>query len=130
MPRPELGGVLYVVATPLGNLEDITLRAARLLGEVDRVLAEDTRRTRQLLNHLGHSTPTTSLHEHNEGQRIASVLRWLEDGQKLALVSDAGTPAISDPGFPLVRAAAEAGHRVVPIPGPSALVGAFAEEKA
>lgn len=124
MPRPELGGVLYVVATPLGNLEDITLRAARLLGEVDRVLAEDTRRTRQLLNHLGHSTPTTSLHEHNEGQRIASVLRWLEDGQKLALVSDAGTPAISDPGFPLVRAAAEAGHRVVPIPGPSALVAA------
>ncbi len=124
MPRPETGGVLYVVATPLGNLEDITLRAARILGEVDRVLAEDTRHTRKLLNHLNLSTPTTSLHEHNEIQRIGSVLRWLEEGQRLALVSDAGTPAISDPGFPLVRAAAEAGHRVVPIPGPSALVSA------
>ncbi len=115
---------LFVVATPLGNLEDITLRAARILGQVDRVLAEDTRRTRQLLNHLGHSTPTTSLHEHNEIGRIQQVVGWLAEGKRLALVSDAGTPAISDPGFPLVRAVAAAGYRVVPIPGPSALVTA------
>ena len=117
-------GLLYVVATPIGNLEDITLRAARLLGEVDKVLSEDTRRTRRLLTHLGHRTPTISLHEHNERGRIPQVLGWLEAGEHLALVSDAGTPAISDPGFPLVRAAIEAGYRVVPIPGPSALVAA------
>ena len=115
---------LYVVATPLGNLEDITLRAARILGEVDRVLAEDTRHSRKLLNHLGHATPMTSLHEHNERGRIDQVLGWLAEGKRLALISDAGTPAISDPGFPLVQAVAAAGFRVVPIPGPSALVTA------
>lgn len=113
-----------MVATPLGNLEDITLRAARVLGEVDRILAEDTRRTRKLLLHLGHATPTTSLHEHNERGRIPQVLGWLEEGASLALVSDAGTPGISDPGFPLIRAVVEAGFPVIPLPGPSALVTA------
>jgi len=115
---------LFVVATPLGNLEDITLRAARILGEVDRILAEDTRRTKRLLMHLGHGTRTTSLHEHNEKGRIPQVLAWLENGANLALVSDAGTPGISDPGFPLIRAVVAAGFPVIPIPGPSALVTA------
>ncbi len=119
-PEPAL----YVVATPLGNLEDITLRAARILGSVDRILAEDTRHSRTLLAHLGHATPMTSLHEHNELGRIEQVIGWLAEGKTLALISDAGTPGISDPGFPLVRAVAAAGYRVVPIPGPSALVTA------
>lgn len=122
-PKPA-PGTLYVVATPIGNLEDLTLRAARLLGQVDRVLAEDSRRSRQLLSHLGHATPITSLHEHNERARLPQVLAWLEQGQSLALVSDAGTPGISDPGFPLVRAVVEAGHRVVPVPGASAILAA------
>ena len=122
--RRPAPGTLYVVATPIGNLEDITLRAARLLGQVDRVLAEDTRRTRRLLTHLGHAPPVTSLHEHNERGRIAQVLGWLEEGDSLALVSDAGTPTLSDPGFPLVRAVVEAGHPVVPVPGASALLAA------
>ena len=117
-------GRLYVVATPLGNLDDITLRAARVLGDVDRVLAEDTRRTGRLLQHLGHKKPTISVHEHNERGRIPQVIGWLGNGENLALVSDAGTPGISDPGFPLVRAVVEAGFRVVPIPGPSALTTA------
>ena len=121
---PESAGTLYIVATPIGNLEDITLRAARLLGEVDKVLAEDTRRTRRLLTHLGHNTPTISLHDHNERGRIPQVIGWLEAGETLALVSDAGTPGISDPGFPLVRALVAEGHKVVPIPGASALVTA------
>jgi 16S rRNA (cytidine1402-2'-O)-methyltransferase len=120
-PRP---GTLYIVATPIGNLEDITFRAARLLGAVDRVLAEDTRRTRTLLTHLGHATRTLSLHDHNERGRIPQVLGWLAEGESLAVVSDAGTPVISDPGFPLVRAAVAAGVPVVPIPGPSALITA------
>lgn len=117
-------GKLFVVGTPLGNLEDITLRAVRILGEVDRILAEDTRRTGRLLMHLGHSTPTISLHEHNERGRIPQVLGWLQKGEQLALVSDAGTPAISDPGFPLIRAVIDAGLEVIPVPGPSALVAA------
>jgi 16S rRNA (cytidine1402-2'-O)-methyltransferase len=119
-----MSGVLYVVATPIGNLEDITLRAIRILGDADRILAEDTRRTARLLGHLGHRTPLVSLHEHNERQRIDSVLRWLEAGERLALVSDAGTPTLSDPGYPLISAVSEAGHRVIPIPGPSALATA------
>jgi 16S rRNA (cytidine1402-2'-O)-methyltransferase len=113
-----------VVATPLGNLEDITLRAARILGQVDRILAEDTRRTKRLLNHLGHGTRMVSLHQHNELARLPAVLDWLGEGESLALVSDAGTPTISDPGFPLIRGVVEAGFRVVPIPGPSALATA------
>ena len=127
-PPPRLDGecgTLYVVATPIGNLEDITVRAARILGEVDGVLAEDTRRTRTLLTHLGHATPMQSLHGHNEKARIGRVLRRLADGESLAIVSDAGTPAISDPGAPLVAAVVEAGGRVVPVPGASALITAL-----
>lgn len=116
---------LYVVATPIGNLEDVTLRAARALGEVDRVLAEDTRRTGRLLKHLEVQAPLVSLHAHNEAERVSAVLRWLEAGEVLALVSDAGTPLVSDPGARLVRAVVDAGHAVVPLPGPSAVLTAL-----
>ncbi len=117
-------GMLFMVPTPIGNLEDITLRASRLLGAVSRVLAEDTRRSKRLLTHLGHSTPLVSLHQHNELARLPAVLDWLGAGEALALISDAGTPTISDPGFPLIRGVIEAGYSVVPIPGPSALAAA------
>ncbi|RMG57311.1 MAG: 16S rRNA (cytidine(1402)-2'-O)-methyltransferase [Gammaproteobacteria bacterium] len=124
--RSDAGqGVLFVVATPIGNLEDITLRALRVLQEVDLILAEDTRHTTRLLQHHGIDTPMLSLHEHNEQQRIEQVRARLEGGAKLALVSDAGTPLISDPGFVLVRALREEGLPVVPVPGPSALVAAL-----
>lgn len=116
---------LYLVSTPIGNLEDVTARASRVLGHVDRVLAEDTRRSRVLLDHLGVSTPLVSLHAHNEAARIGLVLAWLEAGEELALVSDAGTPLVSDPGARLVSAVAEAGHTVVPVPGPSAVLAAL-----
>jgi 16S rRNA (cytidine1402-2'-O)-methyltransferase len=116
---------LYLVSTPIGNLGDLTRRASEILGSADRILAEDTRRTRGLLSHLGLSTPLTSLHEHNEASRERQVLSWLAAGEELALVSDAGTPLISDPGSRLVRAVAEAGHKVVPIPGPSAVLAAL-----
>lgn len=122
---PERVGTLYLVSTPIGNLEDVTRRAARILGEVSRVLAEDTRRTAVLLEHLGLRVPLVSLHEHNEAERCGEVLGWLAEGAALALVSDAGTPLVSDPGHRLVRAAAEAGHRVVPLPGPSAVLAAL-----
>ena len=118
-------GTLYLVATPIGNLEDVTRRAARVLGEVDRVLAEDTRRTRVLLDHLGVSVRVVAVHEHNEAERTGQVLDWLEAGEALALVSDAGTPLVSDPGARVVRAAADAGHDVIPIPGPSAVLAAL-----
>jgi 16S rRNA (cytidine1402-2'-O)-methyltransferase len=118
-------GILYIVSTPIGNLEDVTARAARILGEVEAVLAEDTRRTGILLRHLGLSTPTLSLHAHNERAREARVLERLEAGAALALVSDAGTPLVSDPGERLVEAVREAGHQVVPIPGPSAVMAAL-----
>ena len=118
-------GILYLVATPIGNLEDISRRAARVLGEVSRVLAEDTRRTTVLLNHLGARPALVSLHEHNEAERTEDALGWLDAGEELALVSDAGTPLVSDPGARLVRAAAEAGHKVVPLPGPSAVLAAL-----
>jgi 16S rRNA (cytidine1402-2'-O)-methyltransferase len=118
-------GTLYLVATPIGNLEDISRRAARVLGEVARVLAEDTRRTAVLLNHLGAHPPLVSLHEHNEAERTDEALAWLEAGEDLALVSDAGTPLVSDPGARLVRAAADAGHNVVPLPGASAVLAAL-----
>ena len=125
-PRSESSlGTLYLVATPIGNLEDVTRRAVRLLGEVDRVLAEDTRRSRVLLSHLGITPLMVSLHEHNEGRRTAQVLAWLAGGERLALVSDAGTPLVSDPGARLVQAAAAAGHEVVPLPGPSAVLAAL-----
>lgn len=116
-----MAGTLFVVATPIGNLEDITARALRVLREVDLIAAEDTRRTAHLLTRFGISTRTTSLHEHNEYDKSAALLARLLAGENIALVSDAGTPAISDPGATFVRQAAEAGIRVEPIPGASAL---------
>ena len=117
-------GILYVVATPIGNLEDITLRALRVLRDVAVIAAEDTRRTARLLQHYSISTPTTSLHEHNERTRTGGLLARLDAGDSVALVSDAGTPVISDPGAWLVAAAHDAGIRVEPIPGPSAAMAA------
>ena len=114
-------GILYIVATPIGNLEDITLRALRVLKEVDVIAAEDTRHTQILLNHHGIRTPLTSYHEHNERTKAQELVARLEQGQDIALVSDAGTPAISDPGFRLVVEAIHAGVRIIPIPGASAL---------
>ena len=118
-------GTLYLVSTPIGNLEDVTRRAARVLSEVSRVLAEDTRRTQVLLDHLGVRVPLVSLHEHNEAERASQVLQWLDAGEDLALVSDAGTPLISDPGARVVKAVAGAGHAVVALPGPSAVLAAL-----
>jgi 16S rRNA (cytidine1402-2'-O)-methyltransferase len=118
-------GTLFVVATPIGNLEDITLRALRVLREVQLIAAEDTRRTAHLLARHAISTPTTSLHEHNERRKIPELIARLERGDNVALVSDAGTPTVSDPGAPFVRAAWQAGIRVVPIPGPSAVLAAL-----
>src|SRR5580704_13175546 len=118
-------GVLYIVATPIGNLEDITLRALRALRESDLIACEDTRQTRKLLDHAGISKPTVSYHEHNESERAAELIAKLESGAKIALVSDAGTPLISDPGYRLVAAAIEAGISVVPIPGACAAIAAL-----
>jgi 16S rRNA (cytidine1402-2'-O)-methyltransferase len=116
-----MAGVLYIVATPIGNLEDITLRALRLLKEVDVIAAEDTRHTQKLLSHFEIRTPLTSYHEHNERTKAPALVERLRRGESIALVSDAGTPAISDPGYRLVVAAVAAGVQVTPIPGPSAL---------
>lgn len=116
---------LYIVATPIGNLEDVTFRSLRVLREVDWVLAEDTRRTRVLLDHFEIPQKPTSLHAHNEAGRIGAVLAALEEGKDVALVSDAGTPLVSDPGERLVAAVAEAGHRVEAVPGASALLSAL-----
>ncbi len=113
---------LYVVATPIGNLSDTSSRAIEVLGLVDGVLAEDRRRTGILLNHFGIDTPLTSLHKHNEASHIPKVLKRLDAGQRLALVSDAGTPLLSDPGERLIQAVVEAGYSVVPVPGPSAIL--------
>jgi 16S rRNA (cytidine1402-2'-O)-methyltransferase len=118
-------GTLYVVATPLGNLEDVTLRALRVLKEVAVIACEDTRRTRILLSHFGIHVPVTSYFEHNKLRKGARLLETLEHGQSVALVTDAGTPGISDPGFLLVKQAREAGVPVVPVPGPSAVVTAL-----
>lgn len=120
-----MAGTLYVVATPLGNLQDLTLRAADVLRRVDVVAAEDTRHTRPLLSHLGAAPQMLSFHAHSDERRVAGVLEILQAGRDVALVSDAGTPAISDPGFALVAAARAAGIRVVPIPGPSAVATAL-----
>lgn len=117
---------LYLVSTPIGNLSDLSGRAARVLGEVERIFAEDTRRTGRLLRHLGVETPLTSLHQHNEAARAGRVLECLEAGRDAAVVSDAGTPLVSDPGARVVDAALEAGHEVVPVPGPSAVLAALA----
>ena len=118
-------GTLYVVATPIGNLEDVTLRALRILREVSLIAAEDTRRTARLLQHYSISTRTTSLHEHNERSRTPGLIAQLHAGESIALVSDAGTPIVSDPGSHLVASAHAAGIRVEPIPGPSAVVAAL-----
>jgi 16S rRNA (cytidine1402-2'-O)-methyltransferase len=118
-------GTLFVVATPIGNLEDITLRALRVLREVKLIAAEDTRRTAQLLARHAIATPTTSFHAHNEHRKTPQLLARLKDGDDIALVSDAGTPTIADPGGPLIRSALDAGIRVVPIPGPSAVMAAL-----
>lgn len=119
------GGSLYVCATPIGNLEDITLRVLRVLGEVDVVAAEDTRRTRQLLTHYDIKTSLISLHEHNEETRAAALVEELLSGKSIALVSDAGTPGISDPGNRLIRAALGADVSVTVLPGPTAFVAAL-----
>ncbi|MGE5188663.1 MAG: 16S rRNA (cytidine(1402)-2'-O)-methyltransferase [Gemmatimonadota bacterium] len=118
-------GTLFVVATPLGNLEDITLRAIRVLKEVSVIACEDTRRTVKLLNRYGIRTPLAIFHEHNKARAAVAILRRLREGDSVALVSDAGTPAVSDPGYELVRDAIAAGLRVEAVPGPSALVAAL-----
>jgi 16S rRNA (cytidine1402-2'-O)-methyltransferase len=118
-------GTLYLVATPIGNLEDVTRRALRVLGEADVVACEDTRRTRPLLEHFGIRARTVSYHEHNERERAGELALLIEGGRSVALVSDAGTPGVNDPGYRLVRACVERGLSVVPVPGPTAFVAAL-----
>ena len=118
-------GTLYLVATPIGNLADITHRALQVLNDVDLIACEDTRHTHKLLNHYGINTKTISYHEHNEQQRATELIDRLKEGTNIAVVSDAGTPSISDPGFRLVRAAIENDISIVPVPGPSALIAAL-----
>jgi 16S rRNA (cytidine1402-2'-O)-methyltransferase len=118
-------GTLYVVATPIGNLDDITARAVKVLRDVDVIIAEDTRVSGTLLRHFGITTSMEALHAHNEHQRSRHFLAMLQSGRSLALISDAGTPLVSDPGFLLVRSAREAGMPVVPIPGPSSIIAAL-----
>ena len=120
-----MAGTLYLVATPIGNLADITHRALQVLKDVDLIACEDTRHTHKLLHHYGIETKTISYHEHNEQQRSAELIDLLKQGSDIAVVSDAGTPSISDPGFRLVRAAIENEMAVVPVPGPSALISAL-----
>lgn len=124
-PMSPTPGTLFLVSTPIGNLEDITHRAIRVLGEVNLIACEDTRHTRKLLNHYNINTRTISYHEHNERERAAELMKLLSDGSNVAIVTDAGTPGISDPGFRLARLAIEGGVTVVPVPGPSALVAAL-----
>lgn len=118
-------GILYCVATPIGNLEDITARALRILAEVSKVYAEDTRVTRRMFAHFGIQNTLESLHDHNETSRVAQIQRELAEGMSVALVSDAGTPLISDPGYKLVNALGAAGCKIVPVPGASALIAAL-----
>lgn len=120
-----MSGTLYVVATPIGNLEDMTYRAVRILQEVDLIAAEDTRHSRKLLDHYAIKTPLISYHEHNEEQRSEQLLVKLQGGESLALISDAGTPCIADPGFRLVSRCRQAGLTVAAVPGPSALIAAL-----
>ncbi|MBW2055973.1 MAG: 16S rRNA (cytidine(1402)-2'-O)-methyltransferase [Deltaproteobacteria bacterium] len=123
--NPDAQGILYVVATPLGNPEDITFRAIRILKQVDLIAAEDTRTTARLLRHYGIKTPQTSYFEHNEPRKAETLLARLKEGKTIALVSEAGTPGISDPGFRLIRLAIRDQIPVKPIPGPSALLAAL-----
>ena len=120
-----MSGTLFVVATPIGNLEDLTPRARRTLQEVDLIAAEDTRHTRRLLSHFGIKTPLLALHEHNEARLVETVVADLLTGKSIALVSDAGTPLLSDPGFPLVRAAHRQGITLTPVPGACAVTAAL-----
>jgi len=122
---PDARATVYVVATPIGNLEDLSPRAQRVLREVALIACEDTRHTALLCQRFAITTPRVSLHAHNEARRVPELLGRLERGESLALVSDAGTPLVSDPGERLVRAALEAGHEVVPVPGPSAVLAAL-----
>ncbi|HLT03885.1 MAG TPA: 16S rRNA (cytidine(1402)-2'-O)-methyltransferase [Pseudomonas sp.] len=125
MADPTSAGVLYVVATPIGNLEDMSARALRVLREVALIAAEDTRHSQRLLQHFGIETSLQACHEHNEREQGGRFLARLQAGDDVALISDAGTPLISDPGYHLVRQARAAGIRVVPVPGPSALIAAL-----
>ncbi len=118
-------GTLYIVATPIGNLEDITYRAVRTLAEVDLIAAEDTRHSRKLLAHFGIPTRLTPYHDHNERLKTDYLLEKLRGGESVAIITDAGTPCIADPGYRIARAAAAAGIRVVPVPGPSAIIAAL-----
>ena len=120
-----MSGILYIVATPIGNLSDITIRAVEILKKVDAVLAEDTRHTKKLFDHYEIDSPLIAFHEHNENEKVDYVLAQIGSGKSLALVSDAGTPLISDPGYNLVLEAKKNGISVVPIPGPSALIAAL-----
>ncbi len=120
-----MSAVLYIIATPIGNLHDITFRAVNTLTDVDLVAAEDTRHSQRLLNHLGLEKKMISLHEHNEHQRIQKILDFMQQGLNIGLISDAGTPLISDPGYPLLRAVIDAGYRVEPIPGVSSVITAL-----
>ena len=120
-----MSGILYIVATPIGNLSDITIRAVEILKKVDVVLAEDTRHTKKLFDHYEIDSPLVAFHEHNENEKVDYILAQIGTGKSLALVSDAGTPLISDPGYNLVLEAKKNGISVVPIPGPSALIAAL-----
>lgn len=124
--KSSLKPALYVVATPIGNLEDITLRALRVLKEADLIACEDTRQTQKLLNHYGITTRTLSYHEHNEASRAEELIQGLQDGKRIALVTDAGMPGISDPGYRVVALAVENAIEVVPIPGAVAMISALA----
>jgi 16S rRNA (cytidine1402-2'-O)-methyltransferase len=121
-----MAGTLYVVGTPIGNLGDITFRAVKVLSEVDVIACEDTRQTRKLLDHYGIAKPVVSYHEHNEAQRAQVLLERLNGGESVALVSDAGMPLVSDPGYRIVTGAVENGVPVTPVPGPSATLAALA----
>jgi len=120
-----VAGLLYVVGTPIGNLEDITFRAVRILGDVAAIACEDTRQTVKILNRFGLKKPLISYFHPREGQRIPEIIGLLKGGRDVALVSDAGTPGISDPGFPLIREVLKEGIRVIPVPGPSAVTAAL-----
>ena len=125
VPNERTLGILYVVATPIGNLGDMSARAREVLSRVRTVLAEDTRDSRRLLSHFGIQTPLKALHEHNESERLSLCIQWLKEGDDLALICDAGTPLINDPGYRLVAAAREAGIRVSPVPGASSPIAAL-----